>query len=62
MRVVVDYARCIVSGSCARAAPEVFEIRDDQLCLLDEQPGEELRPAVEEAADFCPTAAIVIDD
>lgn len=61
MRVVVDYHRCIVSGSCARAAPEVFEVRDDQLYVLDEAPSEALRAAVEEAADFCPTAAIRIE-
>lgn len=63
MRVVVDFDRCISSGSCARAAPEVFELRDDgYLYVLQEEPGEELRAAVQEAADFCPTAAIVVED
>lgn len=61
MRVVVDYDRCINSGSCTRSAPEVFELRDDVLYVLQERPGEELRAAVEEAADFCPTAAIRIE-
>ncbi|MDP8954671.1 MAG: ferredoxin [Actinomycetota bacterium] len=62
MKVVVDYDRCIASGSCTRAAPEVFELRDDGfLYVLQEEPGEELRSAVEEAADMCPTAAITIE-
>ncbi|MBW3573855.1 MAG: ferredoxin [Actinobacteria bacterium] len=61
MRVVVDYDRCINSGSCTRAAPTVFEIRHDQLVVLQEEPPEELRAEVEEAADFCPTAAIRIE-
>lgn len=61
MRVIVDFDRCIFSGSCTRAAPEVFELRDDGfLYVLQEEPGEELRAAVEEAAGFCPTAAITI--
>ncbi len=63
MRVVVDFDRCIASGSCTRAAPEVFELGDDGfLYVLQEEPGEELRAEVEEAADLCPTAAIRIED
>ncbi len=62
MRVVVDFDRCISSGSCVRAAPEVFELSDDGfLYVLQEEPAEELRSAVEEAADLCPTAAITIE-
>lgn len=61
MRVVVDYDRCINSGTCTRSAPEVFELRDDVLYVLQEHPGEDLRAAVEEAADLCPTAAIRIE-
>ncbi len=62
MRVVVDYYLCIASGSCTRAAPEVFELGDDgNLYVLQEEPPEELRAAVEEAADLCPTAAIRIE-
>ncbi|MGI8759666.1 MAG: ferredoxin [Acidimicrobiales bacterium] len=61
MRVVVDYHRCINSGTCTRSAPEVFELRDDVLYVLQENPGEELQVAVEEAADLCPTAAIRIE-
>ncbi|HSH23410.1 MAG TPA: ferredoxin [Acidimicrobiales bacterium] len=61
MRVVVDFNRCINSGSCTRSAPTVFQIRHDQLDVLQEEPPEELRAEVEEAADYCPTAAIRIE-
>lgn len=62
MRVVFDDACCVGSGSCARACPEVFELRDDgHLQVLQEEPPEALRPAVLAAADLCPTGALTID-
>jgi ferredoxin len=62
MRVIVDFDLCISSGSCVSAAPEVFELREDGfLYVLQEEPGEELRTAVQEAADSCPTAAIRVE-
>jgi ferredoxin len=45
------------------AAPEVFEVRDDDfLYVLQEEPPEELRPKVEAAVRACPKAAITIVD
>jgi ferredoxin len=44
-------------------APEVFEVRDDDfLYILQEEPGEELREKVEEAARRCPKQAITLED
>ncbi len=44
------------------AAPEVFEVRDDGfLYILQEEPGEELRAKVAEAAMLCPTQAITVE-
>ena len=41
------------------AAPEVFELDDDDnLQLLQEQPAEELRAKVEKAVRMCPKAAL----
>ncbi len=63
MRVVVDYDVCASTGSCMQVCPEVFEVRSDgYLYILQEEPPEELRPKVEEAADLCPTGAITIED
>ena len=63
MRVVVDYDLCESNALCMGVAPEVFEVRDDDnLYLLQEEPGEELRAKVEEAVRVCPKQAIRIDD
>jgi ferredoxin len=62
-RVVVDFDLCESNALCMAAAPEVFEVRDDDfLYLLDETPPDDLRPKVEEAVRRCPKAAISIVD
>ncbi len=61
MRVVVNRDLCEGNARCVLAAPEVFELRDDdQSYVLIERPGEDLRPKVEEAARFCPRQAITL--
>jgi ferredoxin len=45
------------------AAPEVFEVRDDDfLYVLDEHPPEALRSKVEQAVRNCPKQAIKLED
>ena len=62
MRVVVDFNVCESNALCMGVAPEVFEVRDDDfLYVLDENPPEELRAKVEEAARICPKQAITIE-
>ena len=62
MRVKVDYDICASTGSCVQVCPEVFEVRSDgYLYVLQEEPGEDLREKVEQAADLCPTAAITVE-
>ena len=62
MRVVVDYDLCESNAICMGIAPEVFEVRDDDnLYLLQEEPSEDLRSKVEEAARRCPKAAISVE-
>ncbi|HEY8526809.1 MAG TPA: ferredoxin [Acidimicrobiales bacterium] len=62
-RVVVDFDLCESNALCMAAAPEVFEVRDDDyLYVLNETPPDDLRPKVEEAARRCPKAAITIVD
>jgi ferredoxin len=44
------------------AAPEVFEVRDDDfLYVLQENPPEKLRAKVEEAVQRCPKQAIKLE-
>jgi ferredoxin len=62
MRVVVDYDLCESNALCMAAAPEVFEVRDDDfLYVLQDEPGEELRAKVNEAVLRCPDQAISIE-
>ena len=63
MRVVVDFDLCESNALCMGAAPEVFEVRDDDfLYVLDETPDEDLRTKVEAAARVCPKQAITVHD
>jgi ferredoxin len=64
MNVFVDASKCELHGECVMAAPDVFEIGEDEtetVTLLDAEPDETLRNAVEEAALLCPVAAIRIE-
>ena len=61
MRVKVDWEQCESNALCMAAAPEVFEVRDDDLLyVLIEEPGEELRAKVEMAVRSCPKTALSI--
>ncbi len=62
MKINVDFDRCQSNGLCMSAAPEVFEVRDDEfLYILIEEPGDDLRTKVEEAVRLCPTQAISLE-
>ena len=62
MKVVVDYDVCESNAVCMGIAPEVFEVRDDDfLYVLQDEPPEDLRAKVEEAARRCPKQAIKIE-
>ncbi|MFI1732325.1 ferredoxin [Streptomyces acidicola] len=60
MRVELDEPKCVASGQCVMASPEVFDQREDDgvAILLEERPGEELLDGVREAVAICPAAAI----
>ena len=62
-RVKVDFDLCESNALCMAAAPEVFEVRDDDfLYVLNETPPDDMRAQVEEAVRRCPKAAISIVD
>lgn len=61
MKVVVDYDLCEANALCMDCCPEVFRVEeDDSLTVLIEEPGEELRSKVEDAARLCPRQAITL--
>jgi ferredoxin len=63
MKVVVDFDLCESNAVCMGIAPEVFEVRDDDLLyVLAEEPADDLHQKVREAADRCPKQAITLAD
>ncbi|MET9388336.1 ferredoxin [Streptomyces sp. NPDC002928] len=60
MRVELDEPKCVASGQCVMAAPEVFDQRDEDgiAFLLDETPPQETLDGVREAIAVCPAVAI----
>jgi ferredoxin len=62
IKVLVDMDVCQNHGQCVFSAPQVFELDDEgDLVQLQGEVGEDLREAVEEAADVCPVQAITIE-
>jgi ferredoxin len=63
VRVVVDRNLCESNALCMAAAPEVFELQDDDtLLVLQETPDESLRDKVDDAIRACPKTAIILTD
>ena len=64
MKVAVDRDKCISSGQCVLAAPEVFDQRDEDglVVLLNPAPPAELAVNVKQAATLCPAVAITVKD
>jgi ferredoxin len=64
MKVIRDASRCELHGECVMAAPEVFEIEDDKdvVTVINPEPSQELRGAVEQAVMMCPTTALRLED
>jgi ferredoxin len=63
MKVVVDLKLCEGNQRCMEAAPEVFDVRDDDKThLLMEKPPEALREKVKLAIRMCPRQAITLED
>jgi ferredoxin len=61
MKISVDRNLCESTGMCTGLAPELFELDEDGVVrLLEAEPGEDLRRAVEQAVRNCPVAAITI--
>jgi ferredoxin len=58
VKVHVDMNLCQSHGECAYAAPEVFELGDDDVLVWKEDVDDSLRERVEEAVQVCPVQAI----
>ncbi len=61
MKISVDYDLCEANAICVEQAPEVFRVDDeDNIHVLIEDPGENLREKVEAAVRLCPRQALSI--
>lgn len=62
MNTHVEKDECISCGVCPSLCPEVFEFDDDGLAVAKvEEVPEDLEDLVQEAAESCPTSAIVVN-
>lgn len=62
MRVEVDFDLCEENAVCMGLAPTVFDLQEDGLHVLQEEPGEQLRGRVQDAERMCPVRAITVRD
>lgn len=63
MRISIDPDKCIASGACVIANPEVFAQDDDGIVyLLDESPAAALHDKVREASSACPAWVIELEE
>ncbi|MDT5221809.1 MAG: ferredoxin [Mycobacterium sp.] len=62
MRVSVDLDTCDGNGVCMSLCHEVFDVREDGLHVLQDEPEEELRRQLKGAEVSCPTQAITVKD
>ncbi|WP_030255444.1 ferredoxin [Streptomyces violens] len=60
MNVHLDQDKCVASGQCVMAAPDVFDQRDEDgiAVLLTSAPSTEDAEGVRHAATVCPALAI----
>lgn len=63
MKVIVDVDACVGCMECEGTCPDVFEMTDEDIALVkvDVVPPE-LEEACREAAENCPTDAILIEE
>lgn len=63
MKVRVDHDLCNGDGICEEICPEIFEIREDGLAYVkEEEVSKDLEEAVRDAAEQCPSEAVIIEE
>jgi ferredoxin len=53
---------CIACEQCVEICPEVFEMGDEFAEVIVDDVPEEYEEDVQEAAEVCPTEAIIVED
>lgn len=61
MKVHVDMNLCQSHGECVFAAPDVFDLGDDDVLVWKEEVDESQRAELEQSVQVCPMAAIRLE-
>lgn len=63
MRIHIDPDRCTGHGVCEAIAEDIFEVGDDGLVrLLQDPPPEKRREDIDQAVQQCPTLALRLEE
>jgi ferredoxin len=62
MKVKIDPDLCSGDEICVQVCPEVFEMEGDKAVVIMEEVPENLQDSVREAAESCPSEAIIIEE
>ena len=60
LSVTIDRSLCIGAAACIGIAPELFELDEENIAVLKVVPASADRKHYVEAAESCPTGAIVV--
>ena len=62
MKCRVDPDLCTGDEICTQVCPEVFEMENDKAVAKMEEVPDDLKDSVREAADSCPSEAIIVEE
>lgn len=63
MKAEIDRDACIGCELCVTICPEVFDMDDEQIAIVIADPiPADVEDTAQEAADSCPTDAIIIEE
>ena len=62
MKVKIDPELCTGDEICVQLCPEVFEMQEDKAVVIMDEISPDLQDSVREAADSCPSEAIIIEE
>ncbi|WP_313163112.1 ferredoxin [Sedimentibacter sp.] len=63
MKAIVDRDACISCGLCVSLCPEVFELDDESISVVIQDPvALENEDCAKESEDSCPTSAILCEE